>query len=243
MPEPIGTLLNYSGLILPGMILMLGLLVLIPRNAPQLRIGVYILAFILIRDAMTPARLWSIDGTMRLAFHRDPLVLAGLGLASVSLVWALVRFDRSLRPLLIWSRGSTVRGVVAGFAAGVIIAIPVMLLTGHGWSKFSAPGPYLAGLAVVALFGNLLEEVLFRGYLQGALAQRTTPVRAALLSGVAFAACHVFLATTVTGAGWPVLLFTLCEGLACAFLCMRYGLISAAACHATVIFLVASQMI
>lgn len=242
MPGTIETLLNYGGLILPGIILMLGLLVLIPRNAPLVRIAVYILAFILIRDAMTPAGLWSIDGTLRLAFHPDPLVLASLGLASLSLVWVLVRFDGPLRPLLIWARVATVWGVVAGLVAGAIIAIPVMLLTGHGWTKFSEPGAFLTGLAVVALFGNLLEEVLFRGYLQGALAQKTSPVRAALLSGAAFAACHVFLATTVTGAGSPVLLFTLCEGLACAFLCMRYGLVSAAACHATVIFLVASQM-
>lgn len=243
MPEPVVTLLNYSALILPGMALMIALLVLIPRNAPQLRIAVYILAFILIRDAMTPAGLWAIDGTLRLAFHPDPLVLAGLGIGSLSLVLALVRFDVSLRPLLTWSRGAAAPGILAGLGAGAMIAIPVMLMTGHGWAKFSEPGAFLAGLAVVAVFGNLLEEVLFRGYLQGALAQRTSPVRAALLSGAAFAACHVFLATTVTGAGWPVLLFTLCEGLACAFLCIRYGLLSAAACHATVIFLVSSQMI
>ncbi|MFC7109047.1 hypothetical protein ACFQQB_56800 [Nonomuraea rubra] len=68
-------------------------------------------------------------------------------------------------------------------------------------------------------------------------------MRAALLSAALFAACHVFLASTVTAAGWPLLLFTLYEGLICAFLRLRSGVIAAALAHGTAIFLLASALI
>ena len=64
-------------------------------------------------------------------------------------------------------------------------------------------------------------------------------MRAALISGVAFAACHAFLALSVTQLGWPVLLFTLLEGLACALVRMRYGVLPAALAHGTAILLIA----
>lgn len=81
--------------------------------------------------------------------------------------------------------------------------------------------------------------MLFRGYLQGYLEQHVAPLRAALASGVAFAACHAFLALSVTQLGWPVLLFTLVEGLACALVRMRYGVLAATLTHGTAILLVA----
>ena len=67
-------------------------------------------------------------------------------------------------------------------------------------------------------------------------------MRAAVLSGLLFAACHVFLASTVTDVGPPLLAFALYEGLICAFLRMREGVIAAALAHGTAIFLLASGL-
>ena len=86
------------------------------------------------------------------------------------------------------------------------------------------------------------EEVFFRGYLQGRLEQAMPAMRAALLSAVLFAACHAFLATTVTDVGWPLLAFTLWEGLICAFLRLRWGVIPAAIAHGLAIFLLSSGL-
>lgn len=74
--------------------------------------------------------------------------------------------------------------------------------------------------------------------MQGYLEQHVTPLRAALGSGVAFAACHGFLALSVTQLGWPVLLFTLIEGLACALVRMRYGVLAATLTHGAAILLI-----
>ena len=92
------------------------------------------------------------------------------------------------------------------------------------------------------LAGNLFEEVLFRGLLQTRLAQAMSPVRAALLSGLLFAACHSFLASTVTDLGWPLLVFTAWEGLICAFLRLRHGLTPAVLTHGLAIAALATAL-
>ncbi|NWE37823.1 CPBP family intramembrane metalloprotease, partial [Pseudomonas gingeri] len=43
--------------------------------------------------------------------------------------------------------------------------------------------------------------------------------------------------------GWPVLAFTLIEGLACGGVRMRYGVVAATATHGTAILLIAVPML
>jgi hypothetical protein len=103
----------------------------------------------------------------------------------------------------------------------------------------AVPADLWAPLLWTTLLGNLFEETLFRGFLQGYLHRRLqlSPLRAALLSALAFAAGHSFLACIVTGIGAPVLLFTAYEGLICALVRMRRGTLSAALAHGGAIFL------
>ena len=104
----------------------------------------------------------------------------------------------------------------------------------------------LATVPVILLFclcGNLLEEALFRGFLQGRLERVTTGARAAILSGLLFAVCHVFLAVTVTDVGWPLLVFTAWEGLICAWLRLRFGLIPAVITHGLAIALLTGGLV
>ena len=239
---PVPVLLDYLMRLAPGFALFAACLVLLPRRATGARIALYIGLLVLVRDAMTPAGLWHIGEGVRLGFHRDPAVLATLGVTSLAGVVFLVAVERDLRPLLVWRRASLPAGVAAGLATGAALALPLQALWGFPFAQLGAGLGFLAGLALLAYLGNLLEEVLFRGYLQSRLAERVTPLRAALLSGLVFAACHSFLAITVTDAGWPILAFTLAEGVACGLLAMRYGLVSATLAHGTAILLVAAPM-
>ena len=216
----------------PGLALCALWFWLTPRAASGLRILILILTFILVRDAMTPAGLWSLGTGMQLGFSSNPLVLAALGLMSLGLVTLLPRAAPDLWRLIDWRTN----GLWLGLLVGCAIGLPLRLWQGV---TFNGDGLWLGGLLVLAYGGNALEEVLLRGLLQGHLAQHTTALRAALGSAVAFAACHVFLALTVTQAGWPVLLFTLIEGLACGLLRMRYGVPATIAAHGTAILLIA----
>lgn len=214
---------------------------------PLLRIMVLILGFILIRDAMTPTGLWEfglVDGVVPwLRMTDDPLVLVAFGLGSMILVLATLQ-DRGLKELVHWGTFD-LRTIGLGILGGVLAAAPILALSA-GAPIQERVGEVALGilpaLLFMALAGNLGEEVFFRGYLQGRLEQAMPAVRAALLSAVLFAACHAFLATTVTDVGWPLLAFTLWEGLICAFLRLRWGVIPAAIAHGLAIFLLSSGL-
>ena len=100
-------------------------------------------------------------------------------------------------------------------------------------------------ILLVTLLGNFLEEVLFRGYLQGYLEQKAgfSPLRAAVASGVGFAFGHIFLAVTVTNAGLNLLLFALYEGVIAGLVRMKYGVIPATLTHGFAIFLLTSGLL
>ncbi|GIQ69065.1 hypothetical protein XYCOK13_18890 [Xylanibacillus composti] len=88
-----------------------------------------------------------------------------------------------------------------------------------------------------------MEEVLFRGYVQGYLEQRTGMWRAAILSGLFFASGHIFLSATVTDLGIMVLVFTLYEGIVCSIVRMKHGIIAATLTHGLAIFALASGLL
>ncbi|OLS64269.1 CPBP family intramembrane glutamic endopeptidase [Pseudomonas putida] len=236
LQDGLAHLATYLLHITPGLILCLLWFAFTPKAQAGLRIAILLLTFILLRDAMTPTGLWALDGQVRIGFIANPLVLAALGLMSLGLIAALQRLAPELCRLIVWRKGHLPTGLALGLLAGCAIGLPLRLYQGTEFSGFTL---WFVGLLVLAYGGNALEEVLFRGVLQGYLEQHASPLRAALGSALAFAACHVFLAYTVTQAGWSVLLFTSLEGVTCALLRLRYGVIPAVAAHGTAILLIA----
>lgn len=239
----------YALRLLPGVLLLTGTYLLARRvPEPLLRIVVLILGFILVRDAMTPLGFWRIgttDGGLPwLRFTDDSRLLVVFGAGTLVLTLVVLSRARDLRAMVRWGRFSPAT-VGLGIVGGGLAAAPVLLLftlvpvaeRGGAVSLGLLPA-----LLWFTLAGNLAEEVLFRGFLQGRLAELTGTVRAALLSALLFAACHIYLASTVTDTGWPLLAFTLFEGLICAFLRARYGVIPAAIAHGLAIFLLASGL-
>ncbi|MEU6726468.1 CPBP family glutamic-type intramembrane protease [Nonomuraea wenchangensis] len=242
-------LLAYGVRILPGL-LLIGACFTLARaeRDPLSRILTLIFGFILIRDAMTPLGFWRLGtagGVPWLRFTDQAGILLLFALGTVALTAVVLKLDSGLRALVRWGRFTPVT-LAWGSGGGVLAAAPALLLSAP--APLSARGGAVAVtlLPVLLLFslaGNLAEEVLFRGFLQGRLEQHGNGTRAALLSALLFAACHAFLASTVTDVGWPLLAFTLYEGLICAFLRLRSGVIAATLAHGTAIFLLAGALI
>ena len=237
--QGMAVLINYGTYLAPGLLLFGLWFALTPQSLTGMRILILLVAFVLMRDVMTPLGMWSLGSAVQLAFTANTFVLAALGGLSVLLIALLVRVAPDLSPLILWSKGHRASGLTVGIAVGCLIGVPLRFYQGIEASAIPGYWVWLPGMVVLAYGANALEEVLFRGYLQGYLEQHVAPLRAALVSGVAFAACHAFLALSVTQLGWPVLLFTLIEGLACALVRMRYGVLAATLTHGTAILLVA----
>ena len=241
------TLYDYIIRILPGLLLMaLVFGVLKPRAG--LRVIIYISSFILMRDALTPLGLWKIgktDGIFWLRLSTDPVFLILFGLCSLLMVMALFAFDRENRQHLIWFKKKKLIGLILGIIGGMAVVLPYFILY-RGIEIGQRGGAVDTALHIpifiFALFGNLFEEGLFRGYVLGSLQFKQNRLWAGLASGVVFAFCHVFLAITITDVGLPLLLFVLWEGVIAGLVGAGYGIIPSTLCHGGAVFLLSSGL-
>ncbi|WP_440137889.1 hypothetical protein [Pseudomonas boreofloridensis] len=134
-----------------------------PASQLGLRVAVVVIAFIFTRDMMTPHALWSIGSKPALQFHANPWVLALLGVASILLIACLARLAPALWRLVTGFKGNRACGAAVGVAAGCAIGLPLRIYQGIE----APPILWLLGFMLFAFAGNALEEVLFRGVLQG----------------------------------------------------------------------------
>ncbi|HLT57258.1 MAG TPA: CPBP family intramembrane glutamic endopeptidase [Limnochordales bacterium] len=241
-------LLDYGLRVAPALALVAAALVLL-RPGKTGRVVLYILTFILMRDALTPAALWELGTTngvpwIRL-FPSRPFLLAMAG-ASLLAAGALVVLDRAnSQGVAFLHRGRAGQGWRAALLGLAVVLAPF-------WPAYARialedrGGPVDPGLLLplmlFALGGNFLEELLFRGFVYNLLKRRDPDVRAGVASGFVFALCHVFLATTVTAAGAPLLLFTLWEGVICGVVGARHGVLPATIVHGGAIFALAAGL-
>lgn len=169
-------LMDYFLRLLPGLIVVVAIYLLVPQEITVLKIFVLIFGFILMRDAMTPLNTWVIGvngNVLWLRFIDDAFILITIGLLSL-LVTLLIYFsNRHLTSNFIWFKtNSKSRSLFIGALAALLIAIPFMLpylsipITDRGGEVALH---LLLSLLILALFGNILEEVLFRGFFQNYL--------------------------------------------------------------------------
>jgi membrane protease YdiL (CAAX protease family) len=233
---------------IPSLVLGGGLLTLLPRRYAEFRILIYIMLFIVIRDTMTPSGLWSLgsQGGFWLRVVTDPVILLVSGASAVGFVLLTNKLEPELGRLLVWRMGPWARCIAGGTAGALVVALPL-------WAMYcftplharggAVPMHLLPMLLVFCLAANFYEESLFRGYFQGYMQKRVSPLRAAFLSGVLFSFGHIFLATSVTNVGASVLLFTLYEGIVSGLVRSRWGLIASSITHGGGIFLLCSGLV
>jgi membrane protease YdiL (CAAX protease family) len=236
----------YLARVMPGLVLGVMMLI-IARREPKLRIVCYVALFILLRDAMTPLGLWSFgdQGFFWIRLYDNPFFLIFFGITCLALVLALYFFDQENRSLIQWLRGPWQRGLLWGALGALVVVAPFVVV--YRYVPVSTRGGVVApgimsAMLVFALLGNLLEETLFRGYVYGQLSRNIAPLSAALASGVIFSFCHIYLATTVTNVGYPLLVFTLWEGVIAGVVGSKCGVLSSSLTHGGAIFLLSSGL-
>jgi membrane protease YdiL (CAAX protease family) len=239
------TLSAYLARVAPGLALGGAVLALAP---PRLRVVVYLALFVLLRDAMTPLGLWSFgtDGGFWIRLSPDPWVQLLLGLSCLGMALGLYFGDRENRPLVRWWRGRVPGGALTAVAAAALVVAPLAALAPFVPVESRGgpvPAHLLPTILAFALLGNLMEELLFRGYVLGVLGERMSPLGAGIGSGVVFAFCHTSLAICVTGAGSPLLAFTLWEGVIAGVVGARCGVLASTVTHGGAIFLLSSGLI
>ncbi|NCC65142.1 MAG: MBL fold metallo-hydrolase, partial [Spirochaetia bacterium] len=94
----LGALLPYLGRLAVGIVLLVSFFLLASKTEQLIRIICYILAFILMRDLMTPFGFWTIfsDPVFGIRFAADPLLLGILAFGSLALSLTIIRTERGL---------------------------------------------------------------------------------------------------------------------------------------------------
>lgn len=238
---------EYIIRILPSFILAIIILVTI-KPTPLVRVGVYIMVFIVMRDTLTPLKLWYLgtEGFIWIRLYNDPIYLIIVGLLSAVLLATVYFFDKDNRKFFIWFRGRRVHGILAGILTAILVVIPFLIMYRHipieqrGGEVSSS---LIVPILVFALLGNLLEEGLFRGLVLGHLEINSYGIKSGILSGLIFSFCHIFLATTVTSIGLPIIIFTSWEGIIAGIVGAKYGVIPSTLTHGGAIFILSSGLI
>jgi len=234
---PVLPLISYIFSVAPAFVIFAALLTVIPQSAAPIRIALHILFFVLARDAMTPQGFWQI-GQGSLRFTASPMLLLVLSALSLGLAFGVYFAESASRANIIWKGKNFIASAAMGIAGATIISVTAATLK-QGLNLPDQPAPpshLLPVLLIFALAGNAYEELLFRGLLQGELCKHLSAPKAALTSGLFFCLCHAFLATTVTGIGLPIYVFTLIEGIVAGMVCIRGGLLAATIAHGGAIF-------
>lgn len=244
------SLLQYFITITPG-IVMAGVLFWFFRNGNKLiHTILFIAIFIFTRDAMTPFGLWQIggDGFLWIRFMADPLVLTVLALSSLGFVILMQFISPKLAEGIEWFTDSKVKGSLLGVAGAIVVVLPLVMyhsaavpLAERGGAVDSYLLPFVL---MIALLGNLFEEVLFRGYTYDYLTsdEKMSPLKAAVLSGLLFSFGHIFLAFNVSTVGLPILIFAFWEGSIAGIVRSKFGVIPATLTHGLAIFIITSGL-
>ena len=242
-------LINYILRMLPAVIIIIiGSFLLRPNKS--LRIIIYILSFILLRDALTPASLWSLgitNGVPWIRLYLNHIFLIGMGFFSLIFVILLMLFDKeNSKEITLINRTKAIPGLLFSIVALIILVAPFIIV--YGYSNVETrggivPEEYIISILFFSLFGNFLEEVLFRGYIYNFFRKKDNDIKAGIISGFVFCFFHIYLATTVTSIGTPLLLFTLWEGIICGIVGSKYGVIPSTIVHGGAIFLLTSGLI
>lgn len=239
----IAQLSPYFLSIAPAFLVWLVLLIALPKQFAIPRVILHILFFIHARDAMTANGFWQItSGSVR--FTVPVSVLLTLAAVSAILFIAVRRIETEAGKGMRWFGTNFWRSMFIGIVGAALVSGVVATLKNY-FALTSMPAPAInnfPALLVFALVANAYEELLFRGLLQNTLSKTISPARAAFISGFFFCFCHANLAMQVGHASLSILLFTLIEGLAAAFVYNRAGLLGATLTHGLAVFALAAGM-
>ncbi len=245
-PDLVGYLLRITPALL---VVSLLYIVLRGKQALPFRIAVIIIGFLIVRDTLILYGVWGYGVTHGwlpwVRFIEDPILVVLFAVGSILTTAFLVMIERDGRSLLVWGKFK-LSHLGWGLAGGIVLAgalVAADQLYPLAERGGPVPGRMLLPLILVAIFGNLTEDILVRGYVQGYLTTIYSPWRAAIGSALFFALGHVFLVTLVTDLGTPVLVYAFIDGLVCAVVRMKSGLIPAALSHGMAIIVLATGLI
>lgn len=247
--DTLDLLYSYVIRILPGLFIGLIFIIYLGKGHIPIRIFSYILLFIMMRDVMTPLNIWQFgtEGIFWLRVINDPLLLLFVAALSIILIILINKLDKEANQLFVFKKVPFLNACGIGLIGAAVIVIPMLIIyqfvpiTLRG-GNVSNGSFFLLSLLVFCISANFLEESIYRGYFQGYIEKDFSQRKSAILSGLLFSFSHIFLAITVTSAGWGVIAFTAFEGIIAGLVRSKAGVLASTLTHGVAIFFLTSGL-
>lgn len=221
----------------PALIIGILTLLFVPKSMRLLRILVYILLLVLVRDRFLTSGGEIFVSLNILLYSIVPLLI----------IAAAIFYETEIVGLIIWTKDNIPRVIIAGVIGALAIGLPVFLA--HRFLP-AASGlfngslemlPYitLPLLAIVAL-----EEIVFQGFLQGYLEEHIGIAKSAVISGLFFIFSYCLVSHYISLENtFLLLLFIILQGFIVAQLQVRYGVVAGIIARSVSLLLVFSGVI
>lgn len=233
-------LLELLWILFPILLVMLLLYVLVARNKVAWKIAVITMSFVIIETILLYKQLWWLHGEHRkldIEFTADAWILFTLSLIGLLIIVGCILFQVQLNRYVIWAGKSIFKSILYGLFGAIVLVIPILFFNQHTLEKVSYEGNLSLFISTILfiLVGKSLEELIFRGYLQGYFERIFTPLKAVLIATAIYSLLHFMMLVIIGEHYWLALLQSIYIGIVCSGLRYRYGILASALANALAI--------
>lgn len=169
------------------------------------------------------------NGHYSFGFEADTWLLFTLSLICIAVFVGCTLFQSALNQLVIWRTVAAYYSVTAGLFGGFIIAIPIILWNGqfnviHALTTIQSY--HISIITFVAALKSI-EELFYRGYLQGKLEISYSKKKAMYMSIFIYLMVQAFLLLVTNQLSLIAIVYVIVIAFVCTFLRNRYGIIAA----------------
>lgn len=221
------------------------LILILPEQIYPLSLFCQFFSFIYLRDSLIPTKLWFInvkidENLFNFKFIEDSDILFILSI--LCLINGIIIYYINKNVLTVKILHTNIfNGIIVGIGFSLLIYYPIYMIRQLPLNLFfeNLFKNKILSLANICmcLFGNFVEEILYRGLLAKYLkSYGIETLRSYIIQAAFFTILHMYLAYLMTDIGIPILLFTFYEGFICAYIENKYGIFSSTIAHGLAIF-------
>lgn len=217
----------------PFLLVMFLLYKLAARKNVIWKIVIIIGCFVVIRTLLFYEQVWWIQdehGKLLIDFTSDTWLLITLSLIGILIVVGCFLFQMKLNLYVKWASDSVIKSIIFGLISSIFLISPMLL-----WNFYTLwplrtveSASLLVSVAAFIIIDKFIEELVFRGYLQGYLDRFYSPLKSNILTTSVYSLSHLLILIIMGQHFLFVFVYSIFAGFIFSGLRNRYGIVSSA---------------
>ncbi|MCR8659053.1 CPBP family glutamic-type intramembrane protease [Paenibacillus endoradicis] len=233
-------LLELLWILFPFLLVMLLLYVIVARKKVVWKIVIFVTSFVIIETMLLYKQLWWLHGEHRrleIEFTSDGWILFTLSLVGLLIVVGCILFQVKLNRYVIWTGKNIFKSVTCGSIGAIILSLPIILLNFYSLGRVPVDGSLSLFISIIMFIvvGKSIEELLFRGYLQGYLDRIYSPFKSGFITTAIYSLLNFLILIVANEYFLLAWIQTIYIGIICSCLRYRYGILASTLANALAI--------